>query len=109
MNEQNEPDKKEKPELLKIYNIIDWIDFGLIILIVAYIINPDTFGVFPHMGLLLCLISLCLSVSAVIVATLIVKKGINKSKIRLIIRYIIWGIWIPVDLFLIFRMLFNLG
>ena len=90
----------EKPLLLQAYNIIDWIDFGLIILIIAYFIRPETVGIFPHMGLLICLISLGVSVSAVTVATLIHLRGLNKSKIRLIIRYIIWGVWIPIDCFL---------
>jgi len=98
----------EKPLLLQAYNIIDWVDFGLILLIIAYFIRPETVGIFPHMGLLICLISLGVSVSAVTVATLIHLRGLNKSKIRLIVRYIIWGVWIPVDLFLIGRFLFNL-
>jgi len=110
MNDEKEKkEQTEKPQLVKIYNIIDWIDFGLIILIIAYITNPDTFGIFPHMGLLICFISLGVSVSAIIIATKIYRKGINISKVRLIVRYIIWGIWIPIDLFLIVRALMNLG
>lgn len=95
----------EKPLLVRIYNIIDWIDFGFIILIIAYFSNPEFFGIIPHMDLILCLISLGVSVSAIVTARLIHKRGLNKSKVRLIVRYVIWGIWIPLDLFFIVRAL----
>jgi len=106
--ESNNPDNMEadgsgapRPRLVKIYNIIDWIDFGLIIFIIAYMVNPDTFGFFPHVGLLIGIVSLAVSVSAIVVATKIFRQGLNVSKVRLIIRYIVWGIWIPIDLFFI--------
>ena len=111
MNNQHdnlEMQEIERSELLRLYNIIDWIDFGLVIAIVAYVSNAardaeSLFELPPSVvGLLLCVVSLCVSVSAVIVSRLIHKKGANRSRIRLIVRYIVWGVWIPVDIYFIF-------
>ena len=112
-----------KSELLELYNIIDWIDFGLVIAIIFYVGNAareagftleyitnaaqeaeyiffNIFNLPPSIvGLLLCVASLIVSVGAIIVSRLIHKKGANKSRVRLIVRYIVWGIWIPVDLY----------
>lgn len=101
-------DESIKSELLALYNIIDWIDFALVFAIIFYVSSAmreaESLIDFPPsvIGLLLCLASLVVSVSAIIVSRLIHKKGANKSRVRLIGRYIIWGIWIPVDLYFLF-------
>ncbi|MCL2571610.1 MAG: hypothetical protein FWE11_04325 [Defluviitaleaceae bacterium] len=110
----------EKSRLLSLYNIIDWIDFGLIFAIIAYsAVSFQELGEglelfesgwlvylldFPPsvIGLLLCLASLVVSVSAIATAIMIQRKGANKSKLRLFSRFIVWGVWIPVDIYLIF-------
>ena len=109
-NDSNQFEREEtvKSELLQLYNVIDWIDFGLVIAIIYYVSTaareaesmlhlPPSF-----VGLLLCLVSLAVSGSAIAVARLIHKKGANKSRVRLIVRYIVWGVWIPIDLYFIF-------
>jgi len=100
--------------LLTLYNVIDWIDFGLVIAIILYVGNAaqgidsasfaDSMFELPPsvVGLLLCVVSLVVSVSAVIVSRMIYKQGANRSMLRLIGRYIIWGIWIPVDIYFIY-------
>ena len=116
-----------KSDLLTLYNIIDWIDFGLVFAIIFYVANAardagsglqnifypgngaieteqilNVFSLPPSViGLLLCVASLAVSVSAIIVSRLIHKKGANKSRLRLIVRYIVWGVWIPIDLYFI--------
>jgi len=116
-------DEQSKSELLTLYNIIDWVDFGLVFAIIFYVsrtfsdmgftmdylINTSRdvgfiFYDFPPsvLGLLLCVASLIVSVSAIIVSRLIHKTGAHRSRLRLIGRYIIWGIWIPVDIYFIF-------
>ncbi|MCL2847147.1 MAG: hypothetical protein FWE13_00135 [Firmicutes bacterium] len=104
-SEVEQHNTSEKHELLRLYNLIDWIDFGLIIAIIVYWVNPERFYRIPNIGLILCFISLGVSLSALIASTLIYRRGVNKSKIRLTIRYIIWGIWIPIDIFFIVRIL----
>jgi len=105
---ETEREEIVKSELLQLYNIIDWIDFGLVFAIIFYVSRAarDAESIFelpPSMtGLLLCVASLGVSVCAIIVSRLIHKKGVNKSRIRLIVRYIVWGIWIPVDLYFLF-------
>jgi len=101
-------DEQAQPEphrLTKLYNIIDWIDFALIIAVVVYWVNPDRFYRVPNIGLIFGFVSLIVCISAVITAVMLYRKGINKSKIRLIIRFIIWGIWIPIDIFFIVQIL----
>jgi len=119
--------ENRKSQLLKIYNIIDWMDFGLIFLIIAYYstisseaitaLDLNQAGAFfdtmfsftpSVIGLMLCLASLVVCVSAIIVSILIQKSGANKSKLRLAVRFIIWGVWIPFDLYLIFMSLTGL-
>ena len=108
-NETNAVEKEElvKSELLELYNIIDWIDFGLVFAIIFYVSNAargaeSIFHLPPSMiGLLLCVVSLAVSIGAIIVSRLIHKKGANRSRVRLIVRYIVWGVWIPVDLYFI--------
>ena len=111
MNYQTiEQEKQEivKTELLELYNVIDWIDFALVIAIIAYVAtatqNAESIFHIPpsFIGLLLCIASLVVSVAAIAVARQIHKKGANKSRVRLIVRYIAWGIWIPVDLYFLF-------
>ncbi|MCL2361434.1 MAG: hypothetical protein FWC73_06445 [Defluviitaleaceae bacterium] len=124
-----EQEENEKSDLLQLYNIIDWIDFGLVFAIIFYVGNAfrdtaftyafrDTDFVFysigdlvqssgvnifdlpPSMlGLLLCVASLVVSISAIIVSRLIHKTGAHRSRVRLIGRYIMWGIWIPIDIY----------
>jgi len=121
-----EREETVKSELLVLYNIIDWVDFGLVFAIIFYVGYAmqgtdfaygftnifDTgsvswsdfmFALPPSViGLLLCVASLVVSASAIIVSRLIYKKGAHRSRIRLISRYIVWGIWIPIDLYFIY-------
>jgi len=106
--------------LLTLYNIIDWIDFILVFVIIGYVaIAPVTvdftdlaylsasdiwYTVINNLtvvDLVLCLISLVVTVSAIVTAILIYKKGLNKNPLRLVARFIIWGVWIPIDIALI--------
>jgi len=125
---ENEYKEARRSRLLAIYNIIDWLDFALIFLIVAYYTNASqaTFAMLDMAnannliealltftpsatGLLLCLASLAVCVSAIIVAIMIQRSGANKSWLRLIVRFIIWGVWIPMDLYLIYMSLTGLA
>jgi|GEM_PF-1591578 len=99
--EENQTADSPPHILTKIYNIIDWIDVLFVIAVVVYWVNPDRFISIPNIGLILGFLSLAICISAVVVAILIFKKGINKSKIRLIVRFIIWGVWIPLDIIFI--------
>ena len=106
--------------LLALYNAIDWIDFILIFVIIGYVgIAPIAvdFADFAAMDwatmwdmmvssltivdLLLCTASLIVTIAAIVTATLIYKKGLNKNPFRLVLRFIVWGVWIPVDVYLI--------
>jgi len=94
-----------KSDLLALYNVIDWIDFALVFAIIFYVSNAmreveSIFDLPPSViGLLLTVASLAVSIAAIIVARLIHKKGAHRSRVRLIVRYLVWGIWIPIDLY----------
>jgi len=113
-----EKEEVVKSDLLALYNIIDWIDFGLVFAIIFYVsralrdigftfdsmISQNAGFIFYDLppsivGLLLCVASLIVSISAIIVSRLIHKTGAHRSRVRLIGRYIMWGIWIPVDIY----------
>ena len=106
--------------LLTLYNALDWIDFLLIFVIIGYVgISPIAFDFYDWtyldisdiwytivnnltvVDLLLCTASLIVTVAAIVTAILIFKKGLNKNPFRLIGRFIVWGIWIPFDIYLI--------
>jgi len=110
--------------LLTLYNIIDWIDFLLVFVIIAYIgVSPIVTDFYDWayldmaeiwytiinnltvIDLLLCTASLIVTIAAIATAILIYKKGLNKNPFRLIARFIVWGVWIPIDLYLIFMAL----
>jgi len=115
-----EKEEVVKSELLELYNIIDWIDFVLVIAVIVYIGNAargvgagisyaiqepgfafyNLFDLPPSIiGLLLTAASLIVCIAAIIVARLIHKKGAHRSRVRLFVRYLAWGIWIPIDLY----------
>lgn len=91
--------ENETKDLLSLYNTIDWIDFGLVIAIIAYF-TSGSYANSPLIGLALTLVSLGVSLSAIVVSNAL-RKRMAISSLRLIIRYIVWGIWIPIDLALI--------
>jgi hypothetical protein len=114
--------------LLALYNAIDWIDFILIFVIIGYVgIAPIAvdFADFAAMDwatmwdmmvssltivdLLLCTASLIVTIAAIVTAILIFKKGLNKNPFRLVLWFIVWGVWIPVDVYLIVMALRNLA
>ena len=110
MNNETKPFDFEKEEMVKsdllaLYNVIDWIDFALVFAIIFYVSNAmreveSIFDLPPSViGLLLTVASLIVSVAAIIVARLIHKKGAHRSRVRLVVRYLVWGIWIPIDLY----------
>jgi len=119
--EKEEREEMHKSNLLWLYNIIDWIDFGLVFAIIFYVGRTFRAVGFPFeylieniaqnaglifiefppsvVGLLLCVASLVVSISAIIVSRLIHRSGAHRSRLRLIGRYIMWGIWIPIDIY----------
>ena len=97
---------KEVKELKSFYNTIDWIDFALVVLIIFYIGSGNAS---PLLGLLLCIVSLFVSLAALLVSRVMQRKG-EVSKVRLIVRYVVWGIWIPVDIaFIVWYLLRIIG
>jgi len=103
--------------LLTLYNVIDWIDFILIFVIIVYIGASQSAIVITDfadvdaryiwnsivenltvVSLVLCLASLAVSCAAIVTALQIYKKGLNRNPFRLLLRFIAWGVWIPVDL-----------
>ena len=114
-------DRGKDTSLLTLYNIIDWIDFILIFVIVAYVVMSQNTIVIDDLAyldtryiwnsitenltivsLVLCLVSLAVSGAAITTALQIYKKGLNKNPVRLVSRFIVWGVWIPIDLAFIF-------
>jgi len=106
--------------LLTLYNTLDWIDFLLIFIIIGYVgISQiaidfhdwaywDTANIWytivnnlSLMDLVLCTASLIITIAAIVTAILIYKKGLNRNPFRLIIRFILWGVWVPIDVYLI--------
>jgi len=124
-------DDSRRPQdtsLLTLYNTLDWIDFFLIFAIIAYVgISPIAFDFYDWayldisdiwytivnnltvVDLVLCMASLIVTVSAIVTAILIYKKGLNKNLLRLAVRFIVWGVWVPFDLYLIFMALRGLA
>ena len=113
-------DNRKDTSLLTLYNALDWIDFLLIFVIIAYVgISPIAFDFYDWayldmsdiwytivnnltiVDLLLCTASLIVTVAAIVTAILIYKKGLNKNPLRLALRFIVWGVWVPFDLYLI--------
>ena len=106
---------EEQAALLRRYNIIDWLDFGLVVLIGLYYfrmfqedmeVTPDNIVEVINtpislVGFILCLASLFVCISAVITAIKVWRSGANSSKVRLTIRLVLWGFWIPFDLLII--------
>ena len=108
--------------LQTLYNLVDWIDFILVFAIIAYIaaISPISFGYesladlsaryiwdmvinnLTFTSLVLCLVSLGVSVAAITLAVAIFLKGENRDPFRLIGRFCVWGVWIPMDIVLIY-------
>jgi len=120
-NETSKSNNCQDTSLLTLYNVIDWIDFILVFIIIIYIgISPIAIDFYnlaylnmadiwytivnnlSVVDLLLCLASLIVTIAAITTAILIYKKGLNKNPLRLILRFIVWGVWIPIDLYLIF-------
>ena len=101
-NAENIENAESKPRhpLVIAYNVIDWIDFALVIAIIIYWINPNRFYPLPlaFVGILLGFVSLGVSISAIAVSSRAYIKKVGISKGRLIARCIFWGIWIPIDI-----------
>ena len=113
-------DDRKDTSLLKLYNALDWIDFFLIFAIIGYVaVSPIVFEFsdlayidaeyiwhtivnnLSVVDLLLCTASLIVTVAAIVTAILIYKKGLNKNPFRLVGRFLVWGVWIPIDVYLI--------
>jgi len=112
--------RPQGPSLLTLYNALDWIDFLLIFVIIAYVaISPIAFDFYDWayldveymwytiinsltvVDLMLCIASLIVTIAAIVTAILIYKKGLNKNPFRLVGRFIVWGVWVPIDVYLI--------
>ena len=108
-------EKETKSMLAKIYDVIDWLDFSMIILVVAYVVmtTPEAaatfdpewilwlnifFDHFPLWGVQLYLFSFIVCLSAIVISIMLRKVG-SISKLRLIFRVVIWSVWIPIDLY----------
>jgi len=99
-----------KPENLKhLYNIVDWLDLGLVIAIIWYYSRQDLSQLLSFdyqasfFGIFLLLASLAISITFVYLTVKMRKHG-QVSKIRAIARLIWNGIWIPLDLFFLFSL-----
>ena len=104
----------EKHELEGLYNTLDWLDIGLVVIIVLRFIsmlpedvadinlgsNP-VFDVIlatsPVIDITIGLISIALCATAFVVSAMLRRNGWI-SKWRLIARFFWWPLWIPIDL-----------
>jgi len=111
--------EKEKSFLKKVYDVLEWVDWSLVILSVAYFMysTPEfttmleemdsdlvsrvigMLAQFPIRGASLYLLSLGVTMSAIFVAVMLKRSGVERSLFRVIWRSTAWGIWILVDLF----------
>jgi len=87
----------EKEQLEKFYNMIDWLDVGLVI---AIIFRWNSQAELPLADIALGLVSMVLCFSAFVVSRMLYNRGWI-SKGRFIVRLFWWPIWIPVDLIFI--------
>jgi len=118
-------EKEVKSTLAKVYDVIDLLDFSMVVLVVAYVVSttPEIaeginaewiqwlnifFDHFAVTGLPLYLFSLGVCVSAVVVSIMLRKEG-SIGKLRFVFRFVIWAAWIPIDLFFIFSALSWIG
>ena len=88
----------EKHQLEKFYNALDWVDFGLVVYIIARFAGwePDL----PWLDMMFYLTSLFTCSFAFVTSSMLRKRGWI-SKGRFIFRLFWWPIWIPVDLIFI--------
>ena len=137
----------EKKQLTRLYNIVDWIDFGIIVTIILTFIyavmlgvgysNPIEFiqatnynpnlvddfiytfgeeeflsfimyimGSFGILNLILYLVSLTVGVVAIFLTVKLRKKGFI-GRFRTVVRFIVWGVFIPIDLMGLYSILFS--
>ena len=110
--------------LKKIYNIVDWIDFGLVFAIIAYygslmsrlpmqditeldywqiVILAIEHATLTGIALLLASLAVCVTF---ICLTIKMRKRRQIGIIRTIARLIWNGIWIPLDVFFLYMILF---
>ena len=137
-----EVDKKsEKERLTRLYHVVDWVDFGLIILVVLYFLNAlaramgfshlfalinalrfdgelvnewvyemghdvimSMFEMSGILGILITLASLICCKLGVVLTVRLRKKGYI-GRFRAIFRYIIWGVFIPLEAYFLVMML----
>ena len=99
--------------LKQIYNIVDWIDLGLVIAIIAYYSRMDHTQLFnlsgehaTPIGILLLLASLAICITFILL-TIKMRKRQEVSLARAVLRIIWNGIWIPLDLYFLFTLLFS--
>ena len=93
---ENKLDTYEIEDLKKLFNTVDWIDFGLVFAVIGYMAT-GLYGNTPLLGIVLCLASLGACISAILISRVLRKKGaITKTRMR--VRYVVWGIWIPLDI-----------
>ena len=114
--------------LKTLYELVSWADFGLVIAVLAYMSGPmgadilpvitigtDTlpdstylFEMLHHAGVLLTLLSLLVTIAAIVIARLLRKQG-EITRTRWVVRCITWGIWIPIDLAFLVMAVSNLN
>lgn len=116
----------ESDNLKKIYNIVDWIDLGLVVAIIIYytrlinsaqhelsaemeldyaqIMNLVTENV-NLMGILLLVVSLAVCITFIYL-TIKMRKRRQIGVVRTIARIVWNGIWIPLDIYFLCMILF---
>ena len=109
----------EQSNLKKLYNTVDWIDFGLVIAIILYYSRyelPDIteFDLAQIVNLAIenaSLISVGLLLASLVIATTLICFTIKMRRLRLIgvaraTARLIWnGIWIPLDIYFLYMIL----
>jgi len=100
--------EKEKSFLKKVYDVLEWVDWSLVILSVAYFMysTPEftimleemdsdlvstvigMLAQFPIRGASLYLLSLGVTISAIFVAVMLKRSGVERSRFRVIWRSI---------------------
>lgn len=87
----------ERVQLEKLYTIIDWLDFGLVALII-YLLVSGSFN--PLIEIAIGMTSIIVCTLAFVTSRLMYQQEyIGKG--RYIFRLLFWPIWIPIDLIFI--------
>jgi len=135
--------ENDKKRLLRLYDVVGWVDFGLIIAIVLYFFNAiarvvgfsnlfdfiKALGDEPNLvdywieemgtdaimsafemsglfGVIINLTWVIVGTFAIVLTVRLHKKGYI-GRFKAIFRYVTWGIFLPLDLFYLYMVLFG--